>query len=48
MGKNKNAQKNVHECTKFRACFGTHGRIYTMKNSFFAAISPPIRRFSAG
>ncbi|MGB6011442.1 MAG: hypothetical protein WBI57_09270 [Desulfobacterales bacterium] len=24
------------------------GRIYTMKNSFFAAISPPIRRFSAG
>jgi len=22
-GKNKNAQKNVHGCTKFWACFGT-------------------------
>jgi hypothetical protein len=26
-GKNKNAQKNVHGCTEFWACFGTHGCI---------------------
>jgi len=25
MGKNKNAQKNVHECTNFWARFGTPG-----------------------
>ena len=45
MGKNKNAQKNVHICTFFWACFETHGRIYTTRNSFFSEILHPIRLF---
>jgi hypothetical protein len=37
MGKNKNAQKNVHECTKFWARFGTPWSHLNYEEIFFCS-----------